>query len=361
TTLPEWITVTYTGNDVAEIGTHTVTAKFTHENGNYKPIGDMTATLIISDAVITEIKAELSEKDYTTANTLDDLKAKLTVTAVYNNGTEAEVEDYELDFTGLSDNGKFKYGNQSVTVKYGEFTAVINNVMVSREKVALPTFKGGLKYTGVELKPKATDFNGYDENLMTFVTDKTISGLTVGSYKAVFALNDPENYEWATATALKKTVFAVTYDEMVLNANEAAVDWNISKAVLTATKTEGGLPVFASDSYIGAFADVVTLKYYKDEACTEEVSAEELAKETQYYVKAELLDTDNFELDASAAQYTVKSFTYTTPAKELTVWDKVVRFLKANWLWLVIAVVALILLITIIACAARAAKKKRER
>ncbi|MDE6791111.1 MAG: hypothetical protein K2J61_05250, partial [Clostridia bacterium] len=100
---------------------------------------------------------------------------------------------------------------------------------------------------------------------------------------------------------------------------------------------------------------------YKDEACTEEVPAEELAKETQYYVKAELLDTDNFELDASAAQYTVKSFTYTTPAKELTLWDKVVRFLKANWLWLVIAVVALILLITIIACAARAAKKKRER
>ncbi|MDE7401662.1 MAG: hypothetical protein K2N17_06390, partial [Clostridia bacterium] len=154
----------------------------------------------------------------------------------------------------------------------------------------------------------------------------------------------------------------VVYDEEVtLLANEAAVDWNISKAVLTATKSDGALPVFASDSYIGAFSDVVTLKYYKDEACTEEVAAADLAHETQYFVKAELLDTDNFELDASAAAYTVKSFTYTTPAKELTTWDKIVRFLKANWLWIVIAVVALVLLITVIALIARAAKKKRER
>ncbi|MDE5765724.1 MAG: hypothetical protein K2I17_00990, partial [Clostridia bacterium] len=364
TQLPAGMTVSYScATDMTSIGTHTVTATFTNPDpANYNDPAGKTATLTISDAVITEIKAELSEKDYTTANTLDDLKAKLTVTAVYNNGTTAAIEDYELDFTGLSDNGKFKYGNQSLTVKYDEFTApVINNIMVTREKVALPTFKGGLKYTGVSLKPKATDFNGYDESLMTFVAEKTVAGLNAGAYKAVFALNDPENYEWATAKTLKKTVFAVVYDEMVLNANEAAVDWNISKAILTATKTDGGLPVFASESYIGAFADVVTLKYYKDEACTEEVAAADLAKETQYYVKAELLDTDNFELDASAAQYTVKSFTYTTPAKELTLWDKIVKFVVTNWLWIVIAVAALILLILIIALAARSAKKKRER
>ncbi|MDE6790770.1 MAG: hypothetical protein K2J61_03505, partial [Clostridia bacterium] len=138
-------------------------------------------------------------------------------------------------------------------------------------------------------------------------------------------------------------------------------DWNISKAVLTATKSDGALPVFARESYEGAFSDIVTLKYYKDEACTEEVAADELAKETQYFVKAELIDTDNFELDASAAQYTVKSFTYTTPAKELTGFEKILAVVKKNWLWIVIAVVALILLILIIALAARSAKKKRER
>ncbi|MDE7076203.1 MAG: hypothetical protein K2O62_02650, partial [Clostridia bacterium] len=346
-------------------GTYDFTLKFTHDNDNYNSIDDMTATLTISDAVVTEIKAELEVTAYTTANTLDDLKASLTVTAVFNNGATAEVEDYELSCNGLRDGGKFKAGNQSVTVTYKvgdeEFIYIVNNVIVSPEKVALPTFKGGLNYTGVAVKPTVDNFNGYDSALMTFVVDKTVPGLTVGSYKAVFALNDPENYVWATATTLKKTVFAVFYDEMVLNANEAAVDWNISKAVLTATKTDGGLPVFASESFIGAFSDVVTLKYYKDEACTEEVAAEDLAYETQYFVKAELLDTENFDLDASAAQYTVKSFSYTTPAKELTLWDKIVKFIVTNWLWLVIAVVALVLLITMIALIARSAKRKRER
>ncbi|MDE7076003.1 MAG: hypothetical protein K2O62_01630, partial [Clostridia bacterium] len=363
--LPEWIKVKYEyDGDLTAAATYEITAKFTHDNPNYNTIGDMKAKLIISDAVVTEIKAELAEKEYTTANTLADLKSKLKVTAVYDNGTTAEIEDYELDFTGLR-NGGMKYGNQSLTIKYGEFTAVINNVIVSREKVALPTFKGGLNYTGVSLKPTVDNFNGYDSALMTFVADKTVPGLTVGTYKAVFALNDSENYVWATSTTLKKSVFAAAiYDgetEVILNANEVAVDWNIARAVLTATKKDNALPVFASESYIGAFADIVTLKYYKDEACTEEVAAEDLAKETQYFVKAELLDTENFELDASAAQYTVKSFTYTTPAKELTLWDKIVKFVVTNWLWLVIAVAALILLILIIALAARSAKKKRER
>ncbi|MDE6074810.1 MAG: hypothetical protein K2G26_00060, partial [Clostridia bacterium] len=371
-TLPDWITVTYsvegqTGTSFSEAGVYTFTATFTHDNGNYKAIAAKTATLTISDAVVTEIKAELEVKEYTTASTLEDIKAKLTVTAVYNNGTTADVTDYELSFTGLRDNGKLKYGNQSLTVTYkvgdDEFTAVINNVMVTREKVALPVYNGGLKYTGVSIKPTVDNFTGFDSELMTFVVDKTIPGLAVGSYKAVFALNDPENYEWATTTTLKKNVFAVAlYEgEVTLLANEAAVDWNIAKAVLTATKKEGALPEFASESFVGALSDVVAIKYYKDEACTEEVAAADLARETQYFVKAELLDTENFELDASAAAYTVKSFSYTTPAKELTTWDKIVRFLKTNWLWLVIAVVALVLLITIIALIARSAKKKRER
>ncbi|MDE5765891.1 MAG: hypothetical protein K2I17_01825 [Clostridia bacterium] len=376
TNLPEGVTVEYEYNGVrqsdpfefTEVGGYTVKAYFTYEDeDNYEEIKPIEATLTVSDAVVTEIKAELSGKDYTTANTLDDVKAKLTVTAIYNNGATAEVEDYELSCEGLREGGNFKFGLQKITVKYtdeegNEFNTFVE-IGVEKEKVAVPTFKGGLSYTGVAIKPTVDNFNGFDSALMTFVTDKLQSGLAVGSYKAVFALNDYENYEWATATTLKKNVFAaVVYDEEItLLANEAAVDWSISKAVLTATKTDGALPVFASDSYVGAFSDVVTLKYYKDEACTEEIAAADLAYETQYFVKAELLDTDNFELDASAAQYTVKSFTYTTPAKELTTWDKIVRFLKANWLWLVIAVVALVLLITVIALIARAAKKKRER
>ncbi|MDE6790765.1 MAG: hypothetical protein K2J61_03480, partial [Clostridia bacterium] len=343
---------------------------FTHTDGNYNPIKDKTATLTISDAVVVKIEAKVEDgADFNANDTLDDLKAKLTAEIEYNNGNKesVKVEDLDISCNDLRDGGKLKAGLQSINVKYtdenGNEVSTVVNITVQKVKVALPVYSGGLKYTGVAIKPTVDNFNGFDGELMTFVTDKLQSGLAVGSYKAVFALNDPDNYEWATAKTYKKSVFAVVvYDEEVtLLANEATVDWNISKAVLTATRKDGALPEFKSESFIGAIADVVTLRYYKDEACTEEVAADQLAKETTYYVKAELLDTENFELDASAAQYTVKSFTYTTPAKQLTTWDKVVKFVVKNWLWLVIAAVVLIALILLIVFGARSAKKKRER
>ncbi|MDE5765587.1 MAG: hypothetical protein K2I17_00280 [Clostridia bacterium] len=358
-----WETV----SEIKEAGEYKVVVEFdptdpANYNGGIDPV---EIAITIDDAVVTGVTAKVEgDAAFNTASTLDDVKAKLAAEIEYNNGNKesVKVEDLEITCEGLHD-GKLKAGKQVVTVKYSDGVETTVEIEVAKVKVALPVFNGGLKYTGVAIKPTVDNFNGFDSALMTFVTDKLQSGTVVGTYKAVFALTDPENYEWATAKTYKKSVFAaVVYDEEVtLLANEAAVDWNISKAVLTATKKEGALPVFASESYIGELGEVVGLRYYTDETCTEEVAADQLAKETTYYVKAELLDTDNFELDASAAAYTVKSFTYTTPAKELTTWDKVVRFLKANWLWLVIAVVALILLIIIIACAVRASKKKRER
>ncbi|MDE7401541.1 MAG: hypothetical protein K2N17_05770, partial [Clostridia bacterium] len=358
-----WETV----SEIKEAGEYKVVVEFdptdpANYNGGIDPV---EIAITIDDAVVTGVSAKVEgDAAFNTASTLDDVKAKLTAEIEYNNGNKesVKVEDLEITCDGLHD-GKLKAGKQVVTVKYSDGVETTVEIEVAKVKVALPVFSGGLKYTGVAIKPTVDNFNGYDSALMTFVTDKLQSGTVVGTYKAVFALNDPDNYEWATAKTYKKSVFAAAiYDEEVtLLAHEAAVDWNISKAVLTATKKEGALPVFASESYIGELGEVVALRYYTDETCTEEVAADQLAKETTYYVKAELLDTDNFELDASAAAYTVKSFTYTTPAKELTTWDKVVRFLKANWLWLVIAVVALILLIIIIACAVRASKKKRER
>ncbi|MDE6791228.1 MAG: hypothetical protein K2J61_05850, partial [Clostridia bacterium] len=351
--LPAWITPSYSvdgqsGTSFSAAGTYDFTVSFTHTDGNYNPIKDKTATLTISDAVVVAVSAKVEDgADFNANDTLDDLKAKLTAEIEYNNGNKesVKVEDLEITCNDLRDGNKFKAGLQSIAVKYtdenGNEVSTAVNITVQKVKVALPVFKGGLSYTGVAIKPTVDNFNGYDSALMTFVTDKLQSGLAVGSYKAVFALNDYENYEWATVTTLKKTVFAAAiYDgEVTLLTNEAAVDWSIAKAVITATKKEGALPVFASESYIGAFSDVVGLKYYTDEACTEEVAAEDLKYETQYYVKAELIDTDNFELDASAAQYAVKSFSYTTPAKQLTTWDKVVKFVVKNWLWLVIAAV----------------------
>ncbi|MDE6790798.1 MAG: bacterial Ig-like domain-containing protein, partial [Clostridia bacterium] len=256
--LRRWLTVTATLNNGAtdEIENYELTGEFivgeseiTVAYGEYS----QTITVNITAIAVDYIEAEFVQGGVVYHTTeLSVLKDWLTVTAHYTDGTSQEITDYELS-------GAFTVGASQITVTYGAEHTDTVTVTVDKVKVALPTFKGGLKYTGVSLKPKAADFNGYDETLMTFVAEKTVAGLNAGAYKAVFALNDPENNEWATAKTLKKTVFAVTYDEMVLNANEAAVDWNISKAVLTATKTDGGLPVFASESFIGAFADVVTL------------------------------------------------------------------------------------------------------
>ena len=50
--LPEWITVSYDGNGKTEAGEYTVTAKFSHSNGNYNAIEEMTAKLTISGTAV---------------------------------------------------------------------------------------------------------------------------------------------------------------------------------------------------------------------------------------------------------------------------------------------------------------------
>ncbi|MDE6074839.1 MAG: hypothetical protein K2G26_00205, partial [Clostridia bacterium] len=145
-----------------------------------------------------------------------------------------------------------------------------------------------------------------------------------------------------------------------LEAGEAEVEVTLARAVITATKGADGKPIFKSDGITAAaLAQAVGVKFFADEACTEEVAADKLDYATTYYMQAELLDSTNFELDKSVSE--VVSAPYTTPAKELSGFEKFLAILKANWLWIVIAAVAVILLILIIALAARAAKKKRIR
>ena len=380
--LPEWITVSYSvegqsSTSFTESGVYTFVAKFTHANANYNAIADKTATLTISDAQVTGVSAKVdADAKFDINNTLDDLKAKLSAEIEYNNGTKEAVEVDNLTVTcdTLRDGGKFEVGAQTITITYNDgtkdFTTTVE-IIVAKAKVALLVYKGTLSYTGLELKPTANDFDGYNADLMSFNETKTIAGLNAGAYKAVFALKDSDRYEWATTTSLKKSVFATAvYDgetEITLEANEAAVDWNIAKAKISATKADGKLPVFASESYTGSLGEVIALKYYTDETCTEEVAADALGYNTNYYVRAVLSDEAkaNFELDETSLVFAAKPFEYLTPEKELTFWEKVVKFLTSKqmglvvWLWIVIALVALILLITIIALAAKSKKKKR--
>ena len=389
--LPNGVTVEYeyvdeSGNTVktstppefTAAGVYTVKAHFKPIDGaNYKDIASQEVTLTITDAVVSGVSVVVEDgAKFTTANTLDDLKAKIKAEVEYNNGTKEAVAADNLTLTcdTLRDGGKFEIGAQTVTITYNDgtndFTTTVT-VTVAKAKVALPVYDGTLSYTGLELKPTANDFDGYNADIMTFNETKTIAGLNAGAYKAVFALKDSDRYEWATTTSLKKSVFAVTVFDGEISIDptfEAAVDWNIAKAKISATKAEGELPVFASESYAGAISDVVTFRYFADAECTQEVAADKLERLHDYYVVAEIADEvkDNFELELSASKFT-KPFSYTTPEGELTFWEKVVKFMTAErmglvvWLWIVIAVVALILLITIIALAAKSRKKKRIR
>ncbi|MDE6075996.1 MAG: hypothetical protein K2G26_06130, partial [Clostridia bacterium] len=355
-----------------EVGTYDVIVTFTNPDPvNYKDIDNITATLTISDAVVTGISAAAEEgAKFDINNTLDDVKAKLTVTAVYDNGSTHAVTEFTLTCATLRE-GLLEVGKQTVTVTYNDgvqdFTTTVE-IEVAKAKVALPVYNGTLSYNGDEIKPTAADFEGFDSALMAFVEDKTVAGTNAGTYKAVFALTDTEHYEWATASTLKKALFKVAlYDEITIDPTiERAVDWTLERAVITATIGADGKPVFKSDGISAtALAQAVGLKFFADEACTQEVAADALDYETSYYMQADLLDNTNFKLDNTVSE--VLSVPYTTPAKELTFWEKVVKFLTSKqlglfvWLWIVIAVVAFIILITIIACAARSAKKKRER
>ncbi|MDE5788936.1 MAG: hypothetical protein K2H78_00820 [Clostridia bacterium] len=368
-TLPNGVTaaVKYYLNGVEAtpdaVGVYDVVVTFTNPDAaNYEDIADINTTLEITAATIVDITAVVVDGTaLNILNTLDDLKKFVSVTVNYT----GNITQTATEFTLTCEGGLLEVGKQIITVTYNDGTQDFTTTVVievAKAKVALPVYKGTLSYSGNEIKPTAADFEGFDGALMAFVESKTVAGLNAGAYKAVFALKDSDRYEWATKTTLKKSVFAVVvYDEIVLEDYEAAVEWNLAKAKITATRAEGKLPVFASESFTGSFADIVGLKYYTDEACTEEVAADKLAYSTKYYVKAELLNNENFELDESAMALTRTAFEYTTPEKQLTIWEKIVKFVTVNWLWIVIAVVALILLITIIACAARASKKKRER
>ncbi|MDE5789502.1 MAG: hypothetical protein K2H78_03690, partial [Clostridia bacterium] len=318
-----WETVT----EIKEAGTYKVVVELEPTDpDNYNEIAPLEVSVTIGDAEVTGISAEIEEgAKFDLNNTLDDVIAKIKAEISYNNGAKEAAETEELTITcaTLREGGLLDVGKQVITVKYSDGIETTVEIIVGKGKVALPVYNGTLSYNGNELKPTAADFTGFDGALMAFVESKTAAGVNAGTYKAVFALTDPDRYEWATATTLKKTVFAVAlYD---LEPGEAEVNWTLEKAVITATIGADGKPVFKSDGIsAAALAQAVGVKYFADEACTQEVAADKLAPETTYYMQADLLDDVNFKLDDTVAQ--VVNVPYTTPGKELTVWDKIVRF-----------------------------------
>ena len=272
-TLSEGVNATYSvknkeGTSFTEIGEYEFTVTFSNPDPeNYNDMRALTATLKIVEPSETGISASLEVGTYIdVTNTLADLKPHITVTINLTGNNSETTEDFVLTCSTLRDGGLLEVGQQKVTVTHGEYTTTVT-ITVNKATAARPEYSGTLGYTGGAIKPTAADFDGFDGKIMAFVDKKLQSGVNAGSYFAVFALTDTDRYEWAAAQTYSLKPFAkvVTFDgeaaEPQLAANEISVEWNVAKAVVTATKADSGLPVFKSQSYKGAWGNVVTLKY----------------------------------------------------------------------------------------------------
>jgi len=363
--LPEGVSVEYLLNGepfvgVTEVGTYSVTAKFTHSNPNYKPIPDKTATLTVLEKGYELLKPQ-ADKAWTGEEldfTPEGFAEIVDLVEVYSDGKAVGAQYFKQTEVGTyTVTVKFKAGEYPVFE--GDIDSVELTFSVTKQPVAVPVFAGGISYTGQSLVPTAENFGGFDGAIMRIDTAKSQSGIKVGGYKAVIKLTDTEHYVWSSGKSAAKSGVKLTLtDEVALEEGETQVSWNIARAVISVSKKDGKLPVLTSESYKGNFGEVVGYKYFTDETCSEEIAFGDLENGKTYYVRAELLDTENFELAEGSVEAFNSVFTYET---QPTFWQKVMNFLKANWLWIVIALAAIALLITLICIIAHRRKTKEIR
>ena len=128
-TLPDGVTVTYTGNGKIELGIYTVTAAFADTTGNYIVPVNMTSVLIIEKAMIAGIF--FTDATYT----YDGTAKSLAITGTLPTGVN-------VTYTG---NGKVNHGTYTVTAR---FTDTTGNYIVPADMTAMLTIvKDGSYHT----------------------------------------------------------------------------------------------------------------------------------------------------------------------------------------------------------------------
>ncbi|MDE7163539.1 MAG: hypothetical protein K2O44_05635 [Clostridia bacterium] len=254
-------------------------------------------------------------------------------------------------------------------------------ITIEKKEIALPTV-GGILFSGEYVN--LADYLGgsYAEykdiiNLSGDYLD--IRNVSQNGYKARLTLTN-SNYKWATQTTAEtasKKLFAVKlYDNApeVLDDATAELKWNIAPLVVDVSEMwnksgkEGAtlnLPENIT-KLINAETLSVLYKYYDD--ADQYIETPELKGGKSFRVEAVFggidAESGNVLFKTADGNFGTVSdkISYTVPQSAAAAFlGSTLSFLKANWLWLVIAAVALILLILIIALAARSAKKKRIR
>ncbi len=219
------------------------------QTGNVLTISAAGGGGLILDSI--RIDTQPTKTAYKAGETFDP--AGMIVKANYSNGSVVVIEGVTI--TGYAyDQSPLAAGTTSVTVAYTEGgvtkTAEVS-VRVTKTDVAVPTASGAPVYNGQE---QSAGFSGYDAAIMT--AGGATRGTNAGTYTAVFALKDPDRYQWSDGTTADKSVdWAIRKATPVLLASPASLTLNPSNLTAASTITtdgDGDLSVSSSDAAVVA-------------------------------------------------------------------------------------------------------------
>ncbi|MDE7265707.1 MAG: hypothetical protein K2N52_05485, partial [Clostridia bacterium] len=363
--------------DISEAGTVTVDVIYTSGAAELPAMEDFTGSF---NAEITEVNLVSISADFDTTHTvylsdgLDSLRDYLTVNGVSNDGSAVNgITAYTLS----TESGGLSVGTVTVKVTYDNNDSITTTFTVEVEsdpvliELKIPEVND-LTYTGETFEVLSELQNLTSTEVATYLdVSGTITGKNAGEYTVKFKIKDSllGSVVWENQTATPARYgLAERPTSAQLSADGTTVEltWKILKAKVAAVwDDENSIWVPVASQLAETTESNFLTQVYTNSDGKEFTNRDNLAGGRTYQVTARInpLYSNNIELDESTqALMESGSETYTyTPVYVPTIWEKIVQFLKANWLWIVITVAALILLIIIIAVAVKRRKTKEER
>ncbi|MDE7454155.1 MAG: hypothetical protein K2N22_07085 [Clostridia bacterium] len=363
--------------DISTAGTANILVTYTTSTTELPAREEFTDNF---DVEITEVKLKKITATFTPegniylSDTLEDLKQYLTVDAKYNDGTVKN----DISAYTITSPSELSLGTVTVTVAADEDNTITDtfpvNVLPDPEVIELKIPEvDDVTYSGEE-------FDVLDEIKKLTVQQVTqylevtgtVSGRDAGAYIVKFKIKDEfvgsVKWEETAPVAVRYSLSAKPVSDAHLSADKRTVTlkWQIVKAKVAAVwdsencvwvpdvseLAETTEPDFLVQTYTNSNGKSFTNRSKLAGGRTYQVTA----TINSAYAKNIELDEDTQTLMNSGDE----TYTY-TPEYVPGVWDKILAFLKANWLWFVIALAALILLIIIIVVAVKCRKSKEER
>ena len=302
-TLPTGVTVEYENNDKINVGTYTVTAKFTGDATNYELISDMTATLKINKATY-DMSLVTFDSDTVT---YDGESHSILIQGTLPTGVTVEYEN----------NGQTTVGLYIITAKFsGDAT---NYELISDMTATLTISKNAYDMSGVEFVNKTVTYDGSSYSIE--ITGTLPDGVTI-SYEN----NGKTNAGTYTITA-KFTGDAVNYD---LIPNKTAV-LTIEKATydMSGITFVGDEVIYNGYTYsiaiLGTLPTGVTVEYENNDkvnAGTYTVVAKFSGDATNYNEIDDMTATlkiNKATYDMSLVEFNNKTVTYDGTSKSIII------------------------------------------